>query len=218
MGVKGMPLLFGPMKTPTTLENDFRSTGKESHTFVTTDPNRVERERAMTTYRVASLTAVCVICLVGTVWCGTTGGGGKNVRFASERSPYPFVGATRVVLDGFDPKDKDAKSAMLQLDKNEVTFSSFGDPRITAVFYKPFQVKLTRLNMADPSAKNRRIFSLELPKEFAADLGKNSLCLVTLIDTKSEPADVRLLVVNPKGKVMQTLELRPVTIEGRKAA
>jgi hypothetical protein len=165
----------------------------------------------MKKYRKASLAAVCLICLIGVGWCGTTHGQGKSVKYTSERSPYPFVGATRVVVDGFDPTDKDAKSATLYLDKNEVMYSSFGDQRLTAVFYKPFQVKLTRLNMADPSGKDRRIFLVELPKEFAADLGKNSLRLVTLIGTKSDPTGLRLLVVNPEDKVTQVLELRPAS-------
>ena len=164
----------------------------------------------MTRNRAAFLSAVCLIFLLGAAWCDTTAEQGKSVKFASERSPYPFAGATRVVLDGFDPTDKDAKSAMLQLDKNEVTFSSFGEPRITAVFYKAFQVKLTRLKLADPAGKDRRIFSVELPKEIAADLGKNSLRLVTP-GPKSDAAGIRLLVVNPEDKVTQILELRPVS-------
>ena len=162
----------------------------------------------MTKCRAASLTALCLIYLVGAAWCGTKGGQGKNVKYTSERSPYPFVGATRVMIDGFDPIDKDAKSAMLQLDKNEITFSSFGEARITAVSFKPFQVKLTRLKLADPSGKDRRIFSVELPNEFAADLGKNSLQLMTPAGTRSELTGIRLLLVNPENKVIHVLELR----------
>jgi len=162
----------------------------------------------MTNCRAAALTALCLIFLVGTAWCGTKGGQGKKVKYTSERSPYPFVGATRVVIDGFDATDNDAKSATLQLDKNEMTFSSFGEARLTAVLYKPFQVKLTRLKLPDPSGKDRRIFSVELPNEFAADLGKNSLQLVTPAGTKSEPMGIRLLVVNPESKVIHVLELR----------
>jgi hypothetical protein len=180
------------------------------HEFPTTDSNR-KGCASMTKYRKASLTAGCLVCLIGVGWCGTTRGQGKSAKYTSERSPYPFVGATRVVVDGFDPTDKDAKSATLYLDKNEVMFSSFGDSRLTAVFYKPFQVKLTRLNIVDPSGKDRRIFSVELPKEFAADIGKNSLRLVTLIGTKSDPTGLRLLVVNPEDKVTQVLELRPAS-------
>jgi hypothetical protein len=143
-------------------------------------------------------------------WCGTAYGQGKGAKFTSERSPYPFVGATRVVIDGFDPTDKDAKSASLVLDKNEVTLNAFGDPQITAVFYKPFQVKLTRLNMADPGGKDRLLFSVELPKEFASDIGKNSLRLVTA-GPKMAGAGIRLLLVNQDGKVTQVLELRPMS-------
>lgn len=165
----------------------------------------------MTKYRVGSLTAACAIFLVGAPWSGATGGEKKSVRYVSERSAYPFVGATRVALESFDPADKDAKSAMLQLDNNEVTFSAFGEPRITAVFYKFVEVKLTRLDMTDPTAKDRRIFAVELPKEFAACLGKNSLRLVTPIGPKNEPAGIRLLVVNPEDKVTQVLELRRST-------
>ena len=112
------------------------------------------------------------------------------------------------MLNDFDPTDKDAKSAMLQLDKNEVTFSAFGEARITAVSYKSFQVKLTRLKLVDPSGKDRRIFSVELPNECTEDLGKNSLQLVTSAGTKSEPTGIRLLLVNPENKVMHVLELR----------
>ena len=162
----------------------------------------------MTKCRAASLTALCLIYLVGAAWCETEGGQPKKVKYASERSPYPFVGATRVMIDGFDANDNDAKSAMLQLDKNEMTFSAFGEARITAVLFKPFQVKLTRLKLADPSGKDRRIFSVELPNEFAADLGKNSLQLVTPAGTKSEPTGIRLLLVNPENKVIHVLELR----------
>jgi hypothetical protein len=154
----------------------------------------------------AASAAVCL--MVGAAWCGTESGQVKGGKYASERSPYTFVGATRVVMDGFDPADKDAKSATLQLDQNEVNFSSFGEARITAVFYKPFAVKLTRLNLADPSGKDRRIFSVELPSDLAADLGKNSLRLVTWAGAKSEPAGIRLLLVNPENKVTQVLELR----------
>src|ERR1017187_4354664 len=71
-------------------------------------------------------------------------------KFASERSSHKFAGATRVVLDNFDPMDKDSKSASLQLDNNDVIFSDFGEQQITAVFYKSFEVKLTRLKGADP--------------------------------------------------------------------
>ena len=158
----------------------------------------------MTKYPATLLIVLCLIYLIG-----TASGQGKSAKYMSERSPYPFIGATRVAIEGFDASDKDANSATLQLDKNEVVFSSFGETRITAVFYKPFQVKLTRLTMADPSGKGRRIYSVEVPKEFAADLGKNSLRLVTPTGEKSEPAGIRLLLVNSENKVTQTVDLRP---------
>ena len=163
----------------------------------------------MNTRRSISLT--CMIFLLGTAWCGTGHGQGKSTKWVSERNPFPFVGATRVVIDGFDSKDKNAASALLQLDKNEVIFSSFGESQITAVLYKPFQVQLTRLNMADPSGKDRRIFAVALPKDYAADLGQNSLRLVVPANTTSEAAGIRLLVVNPQDKVTQVLELRPAS-------
>ena len=90
-------------------------------------------------------------------------------------------------------------------------FSLFGDPRVSVVFYKSFPVKLTRLKLVDPVGKDRRIFSVELPEEYTAALGKNSLRLVVLADSKTEPASVRLLVVSPEDKVTQTLELRPAS-------
>jgi hypothetical protein len=153
------------------------------------------------------------VLFLAAAWCGfgAADEGAKAGRYTSDRNANTFVGATRVVLDDFDPTDKEAKSATLQLDKNEVTFSSFGDPQITAVSYKSFPVKLTRLKIADPAGKDRRIFSVALPKEHAEALGKNSLRLVALIGTKSELPGVRLLVVNPEDKVTQTLELRPAS-------
>src|SRR6266566_354632 len=112
----------------------------------------------MTTYRATSLTTLCLICLLETVRWATAGAQGTGVKYASERSPYPFVGATRVVVERFDPKDKDATSARFLMDKNEVTFSSFGEPRITAVLYNPVPVILKRLDTTDPSGKDRRVF------------------------------------------------------------
>ena len=165
----------------------------------------------MTKCLAKALTAWGLICLVAVAWGGPNAGQRKNVRFASERSPYPFFGASRVMVEDFDPTDKGATAAMLQLDKNEVLYSSFGEPRVTAVFYKPFQVKLTRLNIADPAGKGRHMFSVELPKEVAADLGKNSLRLVTVPTKDSELVGIRLLLVNPDNKVTQILELRPPT-------
>src|ERR1043165_3710027 len=101
-----------------------------------------------------------------------------SVRYTSERSPHKFAGATRVVLDQFDRMDKAAKSALLQLDKNAVSFTAFGEQRVTTVFYQSFQVKLTRLNEADPDGRDRCIISVELPREYAAALGESSLRLV----------------------------------------
>src|SRR5260370_29708003 len=107
------------------------------------------------------------VLFLAAAWCGfgAVDEGAKAGRYTSDRNANTFVGATRVVLDDFDPTDKEAKSATLQLDKNEVAFSSFGDPQITAVSYKSFPVKLTRLKIADPAGKDRRIFSVALPKE-----------------------------------------------------
>ena len=130
-------------------------------------------------------------------------------KYASERGQHKFAGATRVVLDNFDPMDKDSKSASLQLDNNDVIFSAFGEQRITAVFYKSFQIKLTRLKGADPEGKDRCIFSVELPKEYAAALSGSSLRLVAPVGAKSQPREVRLLLLNLKGQVTSTLELRP---------
>jgi hypothetical protein len=132
-----------------------------------------------------------------------------SVRYASERSPHRFAGATRVVLDYFDPMDKDAKSASLQLDNNDVSFSPFGEPRVTTAFYKAFQIKLTRLNGADLEGKDRCIYAVGLPKEIAAALGESSLRLATPVGTKSQPRGVRLLLMNLQGQVTDTLELRP---------
>ena len=130
-------------------------------------------------------------------------------KYASDRSPHKFAGATRVVLDNFDPLDKDSKSASLQLDNNDVIFSTFGEQRVTAVFYKPFQVKLMRLKGADPEGRDRCMFEVELPKEFADVLGKSTLRLVAPVGAKSQPREVRLLLLNLKGQVTSTLELRP---------
>ena len=135
-------------------------------------------------------------------------GTGKSGKYASERKVQTFAGATRVTIDDFDPADKDAKAALLQLDNNEVSFSPFGEMQVTAVFYKPFPVKLTRLVVADPEKKDRHLFAVEVPKEFAEGLGKNSLKLVASAGTKSQPPGVRLLLVNQEGKVTDALELR----------
>lgn len=130
-------------------------------------------------------------------------------KYASERSPHTFAGATRVVLDNYDAMDKDAKSAWLQLDNNDVSFSEYGEQQVTVVFYKSFQVKLTRLNGADPDGRDRRIFAVELPIEYAAALGGSSLRLVTPAGAASQPEGVRLLLVNPQNQITATLELRP---------
>jgi hypothetical protein len=133
----------------------------------------------------------------------------KLGKYASERSPHKFAGATRVVLDNFDPLDKDSKSASLQLDNNDVSFTEFGEQQITAVFYKAFTVKLTRRKGAGPEGKDPCVFDVELPKEYAAALGESSLRIVTPVGTKSQPREVRLLLMNSKGQIMSTLELRP---------
>lgn len=132
-----------------------------------------------------------------------------SVLYASERSPHKFAGATRVVLDDFHPLDNNAKSARLQLDNNDVTFSEFGDQRITVAFYQSFQVSLTRRDGADPTLGNRIVFAVELPKEYAVALGESSLQLVAPVGLRSEPKGVRLLLLNLQGQVTDTLELRP---------
>jgi hypothetical protein len=133
----------------------------------------------------------------------------KLGKYASERSPHKFAGATRVVLDEFDPLDKDSKSALLQLDNNDVNFTEFGEQQITAVFYKPFQVKVTRRKGAGTEGKDPCVFDVELPKEQAVALGEGSLRIVTPVGTKSQPREVRLLLMNGKGQITNTLELRP---------
>jgi hypothetical protein len=139
------------------------------------------------------------------------GGEGDSTKFTSERRQHKFLGATRVVLDKFNRMDKEGKTATLQLDGNELVFSSFGDSRVTLVFYKPFDVKLTRLNTADPTGQGRRIYSVELPTAQMQVLGKNSLRLVSPIAApKGQPAGARLLLVDPSGKVLETVELRPI--------
>src|ERR1043166_916877 len=116
-------------------------------------------------------------------------------KYASERSQHTFAGATRVALDNYDAMDKDAKSAWLQLDNNNVSFSEYGEQQVTVVFYKSFQVKLTRLNGVDPDARDRRIFTVELPKEHVAALEGSSLRLVTPAGAASQPEGVRLLLM-----------------------
>jgi hypothetical protein len=156
------------------------------------------------------MVSVCGIGLLNG-YGGPIDAGEKNFRFASERTPFPFAGATRVTLEGFNPTEKDAKSVSLLLDKNEISYSSFGEPRLTTVFYKPFPIKLKRLEIADPSGKDRRIFAVEAPKEMADGLGKNTLQIVVSPATKSEPAGLRLLLINSENKVTQVLELRAIT-------
>ena len=135
---------------------------------------------------------------------------GFPVRYASERSTHRFAGATRVVLDNFDPMDRGAKSALLQLDNNDVNFSTFGEPRITTVFYQPFPVKLTRFNGADTDGRDRCIYAVEVPNEYAAAFGDNSLRLVAPVGARSQPRGVRLMLINLQGQVTDTLDLRPV--------
>lgn len=130
-----------------------------------------------------------------------------SVRYASERSPHSFAGATRVVLDCFDATDKNATTARLQLDNNEVSYSSFGDQRITVVYYASFPVKLTRLSEADPTFGNRCMFAIEIPREYALTLGENSLRLVSPMGLRSQPDGVRLLLTNRQGTVTDTLQL-----------
>jgi hypothetical protein len=113
------------------------------------------------------------------------------------------------VLDQFDRMDKAAKAASLQLDKNDVSFSAFGEQRVTTGFYQAFQVKLARLDEADPDGMDACIFSMELPKEYAAALGESSLRLVAPVGARSQSRGVRLLLVNLQGQVTDTLELRP---------
>jgi hypothetical protein len=137
-----------------------------------------------------------------------TAGAEKPGKYVSERSQYPFLGATQVILSDFAPMGKETSTAKLLLDANELTFSAFGDVRITAVLYKPVEVKLTRVKADDPTGKDRRVFAVELPRERAELLNKRSLQLVWPVGEKGQPAGVRLLVLDPAGKVMQTLELR----------
>jgi hypothetical protein len=113
------------------------------------------------------------------------------------------------VLDNFDPMDKNAKAASLQLDNNDVIFSAFGTRRVTTVFYQAFQIKLTRQDGADPEGRNRCIFAVELPKEYAAALGERSLQLVAPVGDRSLPRGVRLMLMTRQGQVTATLELRP---------
>lgn len=137
-----------------------------------------------------------------------------QVRYVSERSPHRFAGATRVVLDNFDPMDKETRSASLQLDNNDVTFSEFGEQQITTVYYQSFQIKLTRLKSRDPNGTDRRIYLVELPKEYAATLGESSLRLVAQVGAKSQPKGVRLMLVNRQDQVTDALELWTGTSPG----
>ena len=90
---------------------------------------------------ISGLLAAVLFCAVA--WCGSAGD--RHGKYSSDRSQHKFLGATRIVLTDFDAAAKDAKSAMLQLDMNDVVFSTYGDSRITTVFFKPFEVKLTPL-------------------------------------------------------------------------
>lgn len=153
-----------------------------------------------------------LLLLLSIAWSAEATGGDKASKFASERSQHRFLGATQVVLAHFNPSAKEMKTT-LQLDRNDVSFSPFGDPQLTVVLYKPFEVKVTRLDMADPMGKNRSIFSVELPKEQSEALGKKALRLVWPVGEKAQPPGVRLLLLDPMGKVIQTRELHPV-IEG----
>jgi hypothetical protein len=157
------------------------------------------------TNRIILMLSVGLFCMPA--WHGIAGE--QNQRYMSERSHHKFLGATRIVLSNFDGAAKDAKSALLQFDRNDVVFSTFGDSRITTVFYKPFEVKLTQLKLADPEAKGRRIYGVELPAEFVEALGKNSLRLVAPVAEKGQAAGARLLLADAQGKTITTLDLRP---------
>jgi hypothetical protein len=165
----------------------------------------------MARLNIADLKVAGVVLGVVAVLCHSAlpGGDGEGGRFASERDPARFAGATKITLTGFDASGTDVQKANLQLDKNEVAFSAFGDPEVTAVFYKPFPVEISRLKTADPLNKNRRLYSMTIPKEHADDLGKNSLRLVVRTDAKSKLPEVRILLVGSDGKVIQARELRP---------
>src|SRR5215213_8963287 len=102
---------------------------------------------------------VLLIILAGTA--GSDAGDHKPGKYASERSLHKFAGATRIVLDNFDPMDSHAKSVSLQMDNNEVSFSALGEQRVTAVFYQAIQAQLTLLNEADPNGKHGRIYLVE---------------------------------------------------------
>lgn len=158
----------------------------------------------MTIRTTPGVLAVVLFCAFA---CGASAGE-RHGRYLSDRSQHKFLGATRIVLSDFDATAKDSKSASLQLDMNEVVFSTFGDSRVTTAFYKPFEVKLTPLKITDPAGKDRRIYAVELPAEFVETLGKNSLRLVAPIAEKGQPAGVRLLLVDSQGKMTATLELR----------
>jgi hypothetical protein len=151
------------------------------------------------------LTVLGVCALLSTVGHGADE---KASRFLSARTQHTFLGATQLALSSFRPNEKEATSAMLLLDANEVTFSQLGDLRVTAVAYKPIEVKLTPVAVDDASGSKRRAFAVELPKEQKAALGKNTLRLVWPISgTKNQPVGVRLMLVDPAGKVQQTVEL-----------
>jgi hypothetical protein len=157
----------------------------------------------MTKSRIA---LVLLIILAGAG--GSEGGHRKPGKYTSERSLHKFAGATRIVLDNFDPMDKQAKSVSLQLDNNEVSFSEFGEQRVTAVFYQAVEAKITLIHEADSKGKHGRIYLIELPKEHAAALGEHTLRLVATAGSASQANGARLLLINREGKVTSALELR----------
>jgi hypothetical protein len=150
---------------------------------------------------------IATVAVIGVAQQGTSAG--KPGRYASERSSHQFVGATRVVLENFDPLDKEGRSTSLQFDKNEVAFNRFGERRITMIFFKPIEVKLVPLDIPDPLGKERRIYSVELPKDFESSLGKNTLRLVAPVGESPQPTGARLLLLDQSGKVTDVLELLP---------
>lgn len=133
--------------------------------------------------------------------------------YQSERFVTRIAGATQITIRKFNLLNTDVKSAVVQFDQNELSFNLFGDSRIGAKFYEPVEVVLVPLALPNPDHKNRRIYTLEVGSEQQKALGKNTLRVVVPVEFATKQLGLRLLVVDPTNKVLNTLLLRPVPVK-----
>ena len=132
--------------------------------------------------------------------------------FLTDCLQQTFLGCNVVRIDKFSVSDEPKKSAELSLDNGQATFNAFGDlkePDRLEGFSVGIALEMMRAE--DPLKKGRQLYSItptNPPEELQQQLGKNQLRLVWTPSTTDRPGSIRLLLVSPDNKVLQTLDLR----------